>query len=121
MRKMTEQEAEHYILSGYFPEGRGEDLEGQIVDLQDVFGHQRYYAILKWLYKEETSKNAEKLFRLIWNAADVEQYLSKVTEVKALEIKEAELENKIYELKQELGEVQTELGSTFKSFYYEEI
>lgn len=64
MRSMTEEQARNYILTGYFPNST--DIEA-IVDLQDVYAHQRYWSCVKWLFDEETHNNALKLYELIWD------------------------------------------------------
>ena len=100
MRSMTEYEAELYIKAGYFPT---EDDIGAIVDLQDVFGHQRMWAIYKWLYNTETSYRAEKLFRLIWNNEDVDRYIAYVDNMRKERQHLTELQSELAHLTQKIN------------------
>ena len=106
MRSMTEAEATYYIKAGYFP--YREDIDA-IVDLQDVFGHQRMWAIYKWLYDKHTKKNAERLFRLIWAKDVVDNYIQYVDKIRAKEEEALSLQRQIKEL-------QAQYDSVWKSF-----
>ena len=107
MRKMTEEQATLYIKAGYFP--RATDTEA-IVDLQDVFGHQNYWAIIRWLYNVDTCDNAKKLFYLIWHKDDVNRYIETAKAIKEKERELAELRANIAELKREEANLAEELS-----------
>ena len=89
MRSMSEYQAELYIKAGYFP--KDNDIDA-IVDLQDVYGHQRYWANVRWLYDAETRVNAEKLFRLIWSADQVDNMKAEAERIHQAQKEKAEVE-----------------------------
>ena len=110
MRKMTEKQATLFVRAGYFP--KENDIEA-ICDLQDVFGHQRYWFIIKLLCEEddEYRANAERLFKLIWNKDDVERHIQVAHEIRA----------KIHErdkLYKEYSKIQEEVETIESKFYY---
>ena len=107
MRKMTEEQATLYIKAGYFP--RTTDIEA-IVDLQDVYGHQNYWAIIRWLYNTDTCDNAKKLFYLIWHKDDVNRYIETANAIKEKERELAKLRANIAELKREEAKLADELA-----------
>lgn len=116
MRKMTEAQAELYIRAGYFP--RFEDLDA-ICDLQDVYGHQNYWAILRWLYDDDTRMNAEELYRLIWNQDVVDGYIRIVDNMKEKKAYMKTLEEEIDKLTNELNSLKCTVGSDLKKMFEE--
>ena len=108
MRSMTEQEAEYYIKAGYFP--KENDLEA-ICDLQDVYGHQRYWTNIKWLYMAETKHNAEKLFRLIWANDTVDSYIKEAQHITELYRERTEVAAQISELQQKLDKLNDKIDN----------
>ena len=117
MRSMTEENAELYIKAGYFP--MDNEIEA-ICDLQDVFGHQRYWANIRWLYQKDTSENAERLFRLIWNKDDVNRYVTTALNIRNKEEEKSELLAEIAELKARLEKITKEIEDTKEKMYYNE-
>ena len=108
---MTEKQATLFVRAGYFP--KENDIEA-ICDLQDVFGHQIYWFIIKLLCEEddEYRENAERLFNLIWNKDDVAgAYIQVAHEIRA----------KIHErdrLYKEYSKIQEEVENIESKFYY---
>lgn len=74
MKFITEEQAVNYVKAGIYPPDTYESL-AEIVDLQDMYGHQNYWLIIGLLVNPETRDNAERLFRLIWNGEDVDRYV----------------------------------------------
>jgi len=114
MRKMTEENAELYIKAGYFPE----DTETKaICDLQDVFGHQRIWANIRWLYQPETRRNAERLFRKIWHSDDVDSYIRRANSIHDLEEQKVNLRAEIAKLQQQLDGVEKDCEEYRRKMY----
>ena len=123
MRRMTEEQAELYIKAGYFPKATETEA---IDDLQDVFGHMDYWAIVRWLYNADTRVNAEKLFRLIWHKDEVESFMKESKWIHELEKERVDLEAQMSLINQKLDKVQKELFSIKNKMsgntdYYSEI
>ena len=115
MRKMTESQAELYIKAGYFP------LENEIeaiCDLQDVFGHQRYWATIRWLCQNDTKENAERLYRLIWHKDVVDEYVAKANKFERMQKEKACLNARIAELTQERDRIARDIEDMNDKMYW---
>ena len=98
MRRMTIEEAKHYILAGYFPK---ENEVESICDLQDVFGNLSYWKIIGFAGSEDETlrENTKKLLRLIWSEEMAERVIRKGEEVITARKELGFHERKVKELK----------------------
>ena len=107
MRSMSEYQAELYVKAGYFP--LENDID-DIVDLQDVFGHQRYWSNIRLLYDAETKTNAEKLFRLIWSADQVDNMKAEAERIHQAQKEKVDIEAQIAELMQKKAKLDSKIN-----------
>lgn len=116
MRKMTPDQAKHYIYAGYFPESPDKGSMSycpeaefgyirELADLQDVFGHFSESFLASLLANEVYAENAERLFKLIWNDNDIGQLKKKAQKITDLYNVINNLETRSYELERELDTV----------------
>lgn len=99
MKSLTREEAEFYIKSNCFPE---RDNIEMICDLQDIYGHQNYWDIIRWLVDDLTRFNAIKLYNLIWDKTQVNSLIEESNKIISIEQTRNKLEEEFKRIKNEL-------------------
>ena len=122
MRKMTPDQAKHYIYAGYFPELPDKGSMSycpeaefgylrEITDLKDVFGHFPESFLASLLENELYAEEAERLFKLFWDAEYMNHLKRMAKRIAHLRETIDDLERHSFELECELDTVNSEITS----------